>query len=304
MHIVVCVKQVPDSREIRVDPVTQTLLREGVPSIVNVFDQHALEAAVQLRETLGPAGTSVQITAVSMGPPMAVRALRECIAIGADNAVLVCDRVFAGADTLATSYVLAASIRRIAERWGTVDLVLCGKQTLDGDTGQVGPGLACRLDLEPLTYVEGIDEVDPGGQRIRVRRHLDYGTELVETRLPALVAVTETINTVRRASLPRILRGVRYAPEVWSLEDFPDLDRAQLGLKGSPTVVGKAWVAEALKRTGETIRVTSTQVGAMAAERVFTLLAARGIAGRLGWRDTVTGDTTAVVAPEDMRDAA
>jgi len=152
MHILVCVKQVPDSREIRIDPKTQTLIREGVPSIVNIYDQHAVEEAVRLKRQF----PQTRVTVISMGPPMAAAALKECIALGADRAVLITDRAFAGADTLATSYVLAQAAQKAAATWGPLDLVICGKQTLDGDTGQVGPGLACRLGFEQLTYVEAM----------------------------------------------------------------------------------------------------------------------------------------------------
>jgi electron transfer flavoprotein beta subunit len=278
MHILVCVKQVPDSREIRIDPVTQTLIREGVPSIVNIYDQHATEEAVRLREKLPGA----HVTVLSMGPPMAVNALRECIALGADRAVLVSDRAFAGADTLATSFVLAAAARKVAAEWGPLDLVFAGKQTLDGDTGQVGPGLACRLGFEPLTYVEAIESVDLERRRIRVHRHLEHGVMVVETSLPSLIAVTETINQVRRASLPSVIRSIRYQPVTWTVNDFPEIDRTKIGLRGSPTVVGKAWVPEPVKRGGQRLEEATTAPDAIASQ-VFSLLEARRLPEVLGW---------------------
>src|SRR5690606_13221418 len=207
LHIVVCVKQVPDSREIRSDPVTNTLIRQGVPSIVNFYDLHGLEAALQIKDEHG-----ARVTVVTMGPPPAEKALKECISLGADEAILVTDRKFAGADTLATSYVLAKAIRKAADQFGPVDLVFCGKQTLDGDTGQVGPGIACRLNLEQLTYVEKVVNLDPEKRRITVHRHLEDGVEVVETKLPALITALQELNKVRRASLPGMIRAARYKP--------------------------------------------------------------------------------------------
>ena len=276
LHIVVCVKQVPDSREIRIDPKTNTLIREGVPSIVNPYDLHGVEEAVRLKER----HPGSRVTAISMGPMMAASALKECVALGADEGVLVSDRAFAGADTLATSYVLSQAVLKACREWGDVDLVICGKQTIDGDTGQVGPGLAARLGYEQLTYVEAIEHIDPDARRIRVRRRLEDGVQVVETRLPAVLTVVETINKVRRASLPQVLRAVRYRPIVWTLQDFPDIDRSQIGLKGSPTVVGKAWVPEPIRRAGHRIEGRSPDEAARA---TWELLAERRLPEKLGW---------------------
>jgi electron transfer flavoprotein beta subunit len=239
LHIVVCVKQVPDSREIRIDPKTNTLIRQGVPSIVNFYDLHGLEEALRIKDELG-----ARVTVVTMGPPPAEKGLKECISLGADEAVLVTDRGFAGADTLATSYVVAKTIRKVEEQWGPVDIVFCGKQTLDGDTGQVGPGVACRLDLEQLTYVGKVVKVDPEQRRLTVERFLEDGIEVVETGMPVLITALKELNKVRRASLPGMIRAARYKPVVWTTADFPGLDRAQIGLKGSPTIVAKTWVPE------------------------------------------------------------
>ncbi len=283
MHVVVCVKQVPDSREIRIDPVTNTLIREGVPSIVNVFDLHGVEEAVRIKEQF----PGTRVTVVSMGPKSAVAALRECISLGADEAVLVSDRAFAGADTLATSYVLSEAIRKVADQWGPVDLVICGKQTLDGDTGQVGPGIATRLKLEQLTYVERIRQIDPEARRITVERHLEDGVEVVETALPALVTVVEGIDQVRRASMPGMLRAVRYEPITWTVDDFPEIDRTRIGLKGSPTVVGKAWVPEPVSRAGETLTGQDGEEGpgtpAEVARQLFDRLLATELPAQIGW---------------------
>ncbi|WDL97480.1 electron transfer flavoprotein subunit beta/FixA family protein [Alicyclobacillus sp. ALC3] len=248
LHFVACIKQVPDSREIRIDPKTNTMIRLGVPAIVNYFDTRGVEAAIQLKEQFGG-----RVTVITMGPPTAEQALKECIAMGADEGVLVTDRAFAGADTLATSYVVAKTVEKCAETWGPVDIVFCGKQTLDGDTGQVGPGVACRLDCEQLTYVEDIEELDPTQRTITVRRHLEDGVQRVKAELPVLITALAELNQPRRASLPGVLRSVRYKPVVWTTADFPDLDRNKIGLRGSPTIVSKSWVPEARQVNTEMI---------------------------------------------------
>lgn len=267
MHIVVCVKQVPDSREIRIDSKTGTLIREGVPSIANPYDLHGVEAALQLREQHGG-----RVTVITMGPPMAEKALKETISLGADDAVLVTDRRFGGADTLATSYVLSEAIKKAADTWGPVDIVIAGKQTLDGDTGQVGPGIACRLGLQQLTYVERIVAVE--GNRIRVERRLEDGLEVVETSLPVLLTVLKEINTVRRASLPGMIAAARYKPITWTLADFPDIDQSKIGLKGSPTIVARSWVPEVRK-------VDTTYVDN--ARALWEALWGTDLPERLGW---------------------
>lgn len=275
LHIVVCIKQVPDSREIRIDPKTNTLIRQGVPSIVNFYDLHGLEEALRIKDQLG-----ARVTVVTMGPPPAEKSLKECISLGADEAVLVTDRGFAGADTLATSYVLAKTIRKVEQEWGPVDIVFCGKQTLDGDTGQVGPGIACRLDLEQLTYVGKVRKVEPESRRVTVERHLEDGVEVVETSMPVLITALKELNKVRRASLPGMIRAARYKPVVWTTADFPDLDRKQIGLKGSPTIVGKTWVPEVRKVEGERIEgETPEQVAAQLADKLW----AGDLPERLGW---------------------
>lgn len=237
LHIVVCVKQVPDSREIRIDPKTNTLIRQGVPAIVNYFDLHGLEEALRIKDEVG-----ARVTVVSMGPPSAEKALKQCISMGADEAVLVSDRAFAGADTLATSYVIGLTVEKAAATWGPVDMVFCGKQTLDGDTGQVGPGVACRLDYEQLTYVEKVESIDVNKRETIVHRHVEDGIERVRAPLPVLITALAELNRPRRASLPGVLRASRYKPIVWTTNDFDELDRAKIGLRGSPTIVSKTWV--------------------------------------------------------------
>lgn len=276
LHIVVCIKQVPDSREIRIDPKTNTLIRQGVPSIVNFYDLHGLEEALRIKDELGG-----RVTVVTMGPPPAEKSLKECISLGADEAVLVTDRGFAGADTLATSYVLAKTIRKVEEQWGPVDIVFCGKQTLDGDTGQVGPGIACRLDLEQLTYVGKVRKVDPEARRITVERHLEDGVEVVETGMPVLVTALKELNSVRRAPLPGMIRAARYKPVVWTTADFPDLDRKQIGLKGSPTIVAKTWVPEIRKIEGERIEGDTPE---QMADQLVGKWWEAGLPERLGWQ--------------------
>lgn len=260
LHIVVCVKQVPDSREIRIDPKNNTLIRQGVPSIINFYDMHGLEEALRIKDELG-----ARVTVVTMGPPPAEKGLKECISLGADEAVLVTDRGFAGADTLATSYVVAKTIAKVAETWGPVDMVFCGKQTLDGDTGQVGPGVACRLDLEQLTYVHKVVKVDEEKRRVTVQRLLEDGIEVVETSMPVLITALKELNKVRRASLPGMIRAARYKATIWTTADFPGLDKAQIGLKGSPTIVAKTWIpgartANGIMISGDTVEIQAEQL--------------------------------------------
>jgi electron transfer flavoprotein beta subunit len=235
MHIVVCIKQVPDSAQIRVHPVTNTIMRQGVPAIVNPYDLFALEEALRLKDQFGG-----RVTVLCMGPPQAEEALRKCISFGATDAVLVTDRAFAGADTLATSYALAAAIRKIGQQQA-VDLVFTGKQTIDGDTAQVGPGIAKRLGLNLLTYVSQIVEVDLDGRRLKVERRAEGGVQLLETTLPSLITMLEGTNEMRYASLEDMLRAGRYQCAKWNKEDAGIEDLTKIGLKGSPTVVSKVF---------------------------------------------------------------
>ncbi|MFC4768018.1 electron transfer flavoprotein subunit beta/FixA family protein [Effusibacillus consociatus] len=281
LHIVVCVKQVPDSREIRIDPKTNTLIRIGVPAIVNFYDLHGLEEALVLREKYGG-----RITVICMGPPPAEKALKQCISLGADDAVLVTDRGFAGADTLATSYVLAETIKKVEETWGPVDIVFTGKQTLDGDTGQVGPGIACRLDLEQLTYVEKVVGIDMATRRITVHRHLEDGVEVVETKLPVLMTALKELNKVRRAPMPGMLRAAQFKPTVWTTQDFPNLDRSKIGLKGSPTIVAKSWVPE--QKAANTEMIDGRDVQVKAATLVDKLWQT-DLPARFGWDQKAKG---------------
>ncbi|ARU62257.1 electron transfer flavoprotein subunit beta [Tumebacillus avium] len=275
LHIVVCVKQVPDSREIRIDPKTNTLIRDGVPAIANFYDMHGLEEALRIKETTG-----AKITVVCMGPPPAEKSLKQCISLGADNAVLVTDRGFAGADTLATSYVLGLTIQKVSEEFGPVDIVFCGKQTLDGDTGQVGPGIACRLDLEQLTYVSKVEHIDVDNRRITVQRLLEDGVEVVQTKMPVLITALKELNKVRRAPLPGMIRAAQFKPVIWTTQDFPGLDRTKIGLKGSPTIVAKTWVPES-KQVNTEFLEADTPGGVASA--VVEKLWATELPARFGW---------------------
>lgn len=233
MKIIVCVKQVPDAKDVRLDPVTNTLAREGVESIMNPFDQHALEEAVRLVEAHGG-----EVTVVTMGPPQAEDVLRQAISCGADNAVLVSDRAFAGADTWATSYTLERTVRTL----GAFDLVLCGKQAIDGDTAQVGPGLATRLEIPYITCVQKVRAMN--GTGIVVERMMDDGYDVVETELPALLTVVKDINEPRVPSLKGKMKAKKAAIKRLSASDI-GADPACIGLPGSPTQVMRVFPPQA-----------------------------------------------------------
>ena len=235
MHIVVCIKQVPDSAQIRVHPVTNTIMRQGVPAIVNPYDLFSLEEALRLKDRLGG-----KVTVLCMGPPQAEDALRKCIGYGADDAVLVTDRAFAGADTLATSYALAAGIRQIAKEQA-VDIVFTGKQTIDGDTAQVGPGIAKRMGLNLLTYVSRIVDTDLDKRTIVVERRAEGGVQVLKTALPCLVTMLENTNELRFATLPAMIHAAGFPVRKWNREQAGIEDVSKIGLKGSPTVVSKVF---------------------------------------------------------------
>ncbi len=224
MDIVVCIKQVPDTSEISIDPETNTLVREGVPSIVNPYDENAIEAGLQLKEEHG--GT---VTVLSMGPPQAEEALRQALAMGCDEAILISDRAFAGSDTLATSYVLAEAIRKI----GSYDLVICGKQAFDGDTAQVGPGIAEQLGISQATYAVDV-KVDR--KKIQVKRLLAGSFETIEMKLPALITADKHMNVPRYAGLRGVMAARKKEIPTWTLEDIK-ADPEECGLSGSPTLV-------------------------------------------------------------------
>ncbi|MDD3764687.1 MAG: electron transfer flavoprotein subunit beta/FixA family protein [Nevskiales bacterium] len=235
MHIVVCIKQVPDSAQIRVHPVTNTIMRQGVPAIVNPYDLFALEEALRLKDRFGG-----RVTVLCMGPPQAEDSLRKCVSFGADDAILVTDRAFAGADTLATSYALASAIRQIG-REQAVDLVFTGKQTVDGDTAQVGPGIAKRLGLQLLTYVSRIVELDMDAKKIVIERRAEGGVQVLRTAVPCLITMLENTNELRFASMPSMINAARVPIRRWNKDDAGIEDIEKIGLKGSPTVVSKVF---------------------------------------------------------------
>lgn len=232
MKIIVCVKQVPDAKDVKLDPVTNTLAREGVESIMNPYDQHALEAAVSLKETVGG-----EVTVLTMGPPQAEAVLRQAISCGADHGVLVSDRSFAGADTWATSYTLAKAV----EKLGSFDLVICGKQAIDGDTAQVGPGLAMRLDIPYATCIQKIRSASEN--EIVVERMMDEGFDVLKAAYPLLLTVVKDINEPRVPSLKGKMRAKKAQIETLSAEDIK-ADAACIGLPGSPTQVVKVFPPE------------------------------------------------------------
>jgi electron transfer flavoprotein beta subunit len=240
MHIVVCIKQVPDSAQIRVHPVTNTFMRQGVPTIINPYDLFSLEEALRLRDQHGG-----HVTCVTMGPPMAESALRKCLTYGADRAVLLTDRFFAGADTLATTYALAHLITKVSEHWGAPDLVFCGKQTIDGDTAQVGPGIAKRLNLLQLTYVQKIEHFDLAAREIILHRRAEGGIQVLKAKLPCLVTMLEGTNDMRRGTMEDAFRAARADIVTWSAAQAQIPDLAFCGLKGSPTIVKKVFAPPA-----------------------------------------------------------
>jgi electron transfer flavoprotein beta subunit len=260
MNIVVCVKQVPDTADVRIDPKTNTLVREGVPSILNPFDEYAIEEALRIKEKVG--GT---VTVISMGPPQASEVLRTALAMGADSVALISDRAFAGSDTLATSYTLSKGV----EKAGKVDLVLTGKQAIDGDTAQVGPGIAARLGLTQLTYVSKVESVENG--TITVERLLDGGREVVRGKLPALLAVVKDINTPRQPSVLKMKKARTAEIPVWSAADL-GADSAKTGQNGSPTWVDRIFSPEQKSR-GEMIDGNTETAAGKLVDAIFTSLA-------------------------------
>jgi electron transfer flavoprotein beta subunit len=232
MNIVCCLKQVPDTAQIKIDPETNTLIRAGVESILNPYDRVALEQAVRLKETYGG-----KVTAISMGPPQAQSVLRQALSMGADRGILLSDRLFAGADTLATSYTLTRAIDKIASE-SPVDLILCGKQAIDGDTAQTGPGIATRMKITQLTYVSKVQWLDPEKKEIQVVRKLDKGTEVIRGKLPALLTVELDLVKPRRTGLPALIHSLTAPVDVWDAEDI-SANKNMVGIKGSPTWVRK-----------------------------------------------------------------
>ncbi len=260
MNIIVCIKQVPDTSEVSIDPETNTIVREGVPAIINPFDENAIEQAVQMVEEHGG-----KVTVLSMGPPQAEAALREALAMGADEAILVSDGCFAASDTLATSYVLSTAIREI----GDYDLIFCGKQAFDGDTAQVPPGIAEHLGIPQVTFAIGL-EVD--GRKVRVRRLLENEFETVEVKMPALISVVKQINEPRRPGIKAKLAAKKKEVKVWDASCI-DADACLCGFDGSPTRVVRTFApsrnTEGKKYEGEPKEVATAVVEALIAEKII-----------------------------------
>lgn len=225
MNIVVCLKQVPGTTKVKIDPQTNTLIRQGIENIINPFDTYALEEGVRLREKHGG-----KVTVITMGPAQAEIALREAISLGADEAILLSDRAFAGADTWATAHTLSRAVAKL----GKYDILICGRQTIDGDTGQVGPELAEMLGIPFIAYVSQVVEIKEN--YLRVRRMVEEGHEVIETTLPAVITVAKEINVPRLPSLRGITRSRSAAIPTWGIKEL-GVDQSMVGLAGSSTQV-------------------------------------------------------------------
>jgi len=234
VKIIVCIKQVPDTAEVKINPETGTLIREGVPSIINPYDMHAIEAGLQIKEKLG--GT---VTVLTMGPPQADSALRDAISMGADDAVLLSDRAFAGSDTWATSYTLSKAIEKLG-----ADIIICGKQAIDGDTAQVGPEVAEFLNIPHVSYIRKIEDITQS--TIRVQRLMDEGYDVVESTLPVLLTVVKELNEPRFPSLRGKMAAKKAEIKKWGSSDI-QADESSIGLKGSPTRVKNIFAPGAKK---------------------------------------------------------
>ncbi len=228
MNIIVCIKQVPDTSEVKINPETNTLIREGVPSIINPFDENAIEEALRIREQQGGI-----VTVISMGPPQVESSLRDALAMGVDEVLLISDRAFAGADTLATSYTLGKTIETYLKGYS---LIIFGKQAIDGDTAQVGPGVAEYLGIPQMTYVVKVEQIKD--EEITVKRELEEGYELIKSSLPAALTVIKGINEPRYPSLKGKMKAKSATVRTITAADI-EADESRIGLKGSPTWVNK-----------------------------------------------------------------
>lgn len=236
MNIVVCIKQVPGTTQVKINPETGTLIRDGVEAVVNPFDEYAIEEAIRIKEKVGGV-----VKVITMGPPQADSALRSAIAMGADEGYLLTDRAFAGSDTWATSYALSSGIKTL----GPVDLIICGKQAIDGDTAQVGPGVAEMLNVPYVAWVRKVEEITSSS--IKVERLMEEGYDIVEMPLPGLITVVKEINTPRMASLKGKMRAKSAKINIIDANAL-NVDNSKLGLKGSPTQVLRSFVPE--RKTG------------------------------------------------------
>ncbi len=240
MKVIVSIKQVPDTTEVKIDPATGTLIREGVPSIINPDDKSGLEAALLLKDQFG-----AHVTVISMGPAQAELALREALAMGADDAILISDRAFAGADTWSTSSTLAAAIRKL--QW---DLIICGRQAIDGDTAQVGPQIAEHLQIPHISYVSSLSIIDNG---VEVKRKVEDGYQILRAKFPCLITTLSDMNLPRYMSMSGIFSTYKKEIPTWGLSDI-DVNPLDIGLKGSPTKV-KSSYTKAARSAGKVYEV-------------------------------------------------
>ncbi len=265
-HALVGIKQVPDTSNIRIDPETGNLIRQGVPTILNPYDAHAVAAAVEWKRNLGG-----KVTVISMGPPHTAVSIRECIELGADRGILISARQFSGADTLATSYVLAEVIKAVHAE-DPIDLILFGKQAIDGDTAQVGPGVSVRMDVPLITYAIKIHEIDLAERYALIERKTEHWNEIVKAPLPALLTCEKEIAEIPFASLPDLVYSLTYEPELWTAEQPVAFAADQIGLKGSPTMVFKVGNPEK-HVPGEVIQANNGGVGEaakIAIDKIFS----------------------------------
>jgi len=293
MFVIACIKQVPDTTEVKMDPETGTLIREGIPSVINPSDINAVEECLKLKDL-----HDAKVAVMTMGPLQAEEALRDLLAMGADRAILLTDRAMAGADTFATSYTLSTAIRTLENEEGPADLLFFGKQALDGETGQVGPGVAARLGIPIITYTTRIVKLDPQQRVVVAVRRADDMTETVEVPMPAAISVVENVNRPRRAAIEGILRAQRAEVSFWNGASI-NADPAKLGLPGSPTIVKKMFVPKPRGR-GEIFDGRTDPAGA-AHWLKEKILSSRPFSGK-----TVTASTKAVeeIQPVVKRDAS
>lgn len=263
MNILVCIKQVPDTTEIRIDPVKKTLIRDGVPSIVNPFDAYALELAARIKDKM----PDTKVTLLSMGPPQAENALRECLAVGGDKAYLATDRAFGGSDTLATSYIIASTVKKLEELEGKFDIIFCGKQAIDGDTAQVGPEMAEHLDLPQVTYAV---EATVDGDTVKVKKEIDEGFEMIGVKMPCLITATKPNFDPRYPNVKSKMRARRAEITHITVDDLANIDRTSIGLKGSPTRVKKTFTPD-VKSGGVKIQ---EEDGVATAKKLFEAITA------------------------------
>jgi len=266
MNILVCIKQVPDTTEIKIDPETNTLIRAGVPSILNPFDAYALEAAARIKDK----DPETKITVLSMGPEQAKAALIEALSIAADKAYLISSRAFGGSDTLATSYILSQAIKKVQEAEGLFDAIFCGKQAIDGDTAQVGPEIAEHLGYPQVTY--GL-EAEVSGNMLKVKKEMEDGVCIIGMQMPCVATFTKPAWDPRFPTIRRKMAANKAVIPVLSESDLPEIDLTKAGLKGSPTKVKTTFVPQK-KKGGIKIKEESNEASAI---KLFQTLTDAGI---------------------------